>query len=78
MFGFKKMSVVLLGAPRGEHDGHAHAPDEPCPHHSTLEAAGVPVSLADCRNCPNPCEEGALMTRLLRVRRAGPLTARRT
>ncbi|KZV64844.1 hypothetical protein PENSPDRAFT_690430 [Peniophora sp. CONT] len=52
------MSVVLLGAaPRGEHEGHAHKPDEPCPHHSTLEAAGVPVSLADCRNCPNPCEE---------------------
>ncbi|KAF8505675.1 Sucraseferredoxin-like protein [Russula emetica] len=25
---------------------------------STLEAAGVPVSFDDCRNCPNPCEDG--------------------
>ena len=28
--------------------------------HVTLEAAGVPVSFADCRNCPNPCEDGKL------------------
>ncbi|KAI0251304.1 Sucrase/ferredoxin-like-domain-containing protein [Lactifluus subvellereus] len=26
--------------------------------HSALEAAGVPVSFADCRNCPNPCNDG--------------------
>jgi hypothetical protein len=26
--------------------------------HVALEAAGVPVSFADCRNCPNPCEDG--------------------
>ncbi|KAH9179805.1 Sucrase/ferredoxin-like-domain-containing protein [Lactarius sanguifluus] len=26
--------------------------------HGALEAAGVPVSFADCRNCPNPCEDG--------------------
>ena len=26
--------------------------------HFALEAAGVPVSFADCRNCPNPCEDG--------------------
>ncbi|KAI9448135.1 Sucrase/ferredoxin-like-domain-containing protein [Lactarius indigo] len=26
--------------------------------HDALEAAGVPVSFADCRNCPNPCEDG--------------------
>ncbi|KAF8484862.1 Sucrase/ferredoxin-like-domain-containing protein [Russula ochroleuca] len=26
--------------------------------HAALEAAGVPVSFADCRNCPNPCEDG--------------------
>ncbi|THH15386.1 hypothetical protein EW146_g5082 [Bondarzewia mesenterica] len=25
---------------------------------AVLEAAGVPVSFADCRSCPNPCEEG--------------------
>ncbi|KAI0068803.1 hypothetical protein BV25DRAFT_1817720 [Artomyces pyxidatus] len=24
---------------------------------ATLEAAGVPVSFADCRNCPNPCDD---------------------
>ncbi|TFY83933.1 hypothetical protein EWM64_g53 [Hericium alpestre] len=24
---------------------------------AALEAAGVPVSFADCRNCPHPCEE---------------------
>ncbi|KAI0307260.1 Sucrase/ferredoxin-like-domain-containing protein [Multifurca ochricompacta] len=26
--------------------------------HAALEAAGVPVSFADCRNCPNPCNDG--------------------
>lgn len=26
--------------------------------HVALEAAGVPVSFADCRKCPNPCEDG--------------------
>jgi len=26
--------------------------------HVALEAAGVPISFADCRNCPNPCEDG--------------------
>jgi len=26
--------------------------------HAVLEAAGVPVSIADCRSCPNPCEDG--------------------
>ncbi|KAI9512256.1 Sucrase/ferredoxin-like-domain-containing protein [Russula earlei] len=26
--------------------------------HAALEAAGVPVSFADCRYCPNPCEDG--------------------
>ncbi|KAH9045507.1 Sucrase/ferredoxin-like-domain-containing protein [Lactarius pseudohatsudake] len=26
--------------------------------HGALEAAGVPVSFADCRTCPNPCEDG--------------------
>ncbi|KAI0004915.1 Sucrase/ferredoxin-like-domain-containing protein [Russula compacta] len=26
--------------------------------HAALEAAGVPVSFADCRNCPDPCEDG--------------------
>lgn len=25
-----------------------------------LEAAGVPVSEADCRSCADPCDEGAL------------------
>ncbi|KAI0053025.1 hypothetical protein FA95DRAFT_1482489 [Auriscalpium vulgare] len=26
---------------------------------SALEAAGVPVSFADCRNCPNPCDQAS-------------------
>lgn len=32
--------------------------DDPEKTHVALEAAGVPVSFADCRNCPNPCEDG--------------------
>ncbi len=32
--------------------------DDPEQTHGALEAAGVPVSFADCRNCPNPCEDG--------------------
>ena len=32
--------------------------DDPEQTHVALEAAGVPVSFADCRNCPNPCEDG--------------------
>lgn len=30
--------------------------------HGALEAAGVPVSFDDCRNCPNPCEDGKQKT----------------
>jgi hypothetical protein len=26
---------------------------------SDLKAASVPISLADCRICPDPCDEGA-------------------
>jgi hypothetical protein len=32
--------------------------EDPEQTHAALEAAGVPVSFADCRNCPNPCEDG--------------------
>ncbi|KAH9977884.1 Sucrase/ferredoxin-like-domain-containing protein [Lactifluus volemus] len=32
--------------------------NDPEQTHSALEAAGVPVSFADCRNCPNPCSDG--------------------
>ena len=32
--------------------------EDPEQTHAVLEAAGVPVSIADCRSCPNPCEDG--------------------
>lgn len=32
--------------------------EDPEQTHAVLEAAGVPVSFADCRVCPNPCEDG--------------------
>lgn len=32
--------------------------EDPEDTHAALEAAGVPVSFADCRSCPNPCEDG--------------------
>jgi len=32
--------------------------EDPEQTHAALEAAGVPVSFADCRSCPNPCEDG--------------------
>ncbi|KAI0027048.1 Sucrase/ferredoxin-like-domain-containing protein [Vararia minispora EC-137] len=47
MFGFKQLSAILLRPVEVKESAEQ----------SPLEAAGVPVSLADCRNCPNPCEE---------------------
>jgi hypothetical protein len=43
----KRLAAVLL-----------NPTEDPEQTHSALEAAGVPVSFADCRNCPNPCEDG--------------------
>jgi hypothetical protein len=34
------------------------APGDSKQIHAELEAAGVPVSFADCRTCPDPCEDG--------------------
>ncbi|KAJ7904286.1 Sucrase/ferredoxin-like-domain-containing protein [Mycena olivaceomarginata] len=35
--------------------GHGHPPDN---IYTTLTASGIPVAAADCRTCPNPCDEG--------------------
>jgi hypothetical protein len=43
----KRLAAVLL-----------NPAEDPEQAHAALEAAGVPVSFADCRNCPNPCEDG--------------------
>lgn len=43
----KRLAAVLL-----------NPTEDPEQAHAALEAAGVPVSFADCRNCPNPCEDG--------------------
>ena len=43
----KRLAAVLL-----------NPAEDPEQMHAALEAAGVPVSFADCRNCPNPCEDG--------------------
>lgn len=43
----KQLAAVLLN-PMGDSEQT----------HAALEAAGVPVSFADCRNCPDPCEDG--------------------
>lgn len=43
----KRLAAVLL-----------NPTEDPEQTHIALEAAGVPVSFADCRNCPNPCEDG--------------------
>jgi hypothetical protein len=43
----KQLAAVLL-----------NPAEDPEQAHAALEAAGVPVSFADCRNCPNPCEDG--------------------
>ena len=43
----KRLAVILLSPTEDLEQAHA-----------ALEAAGVPVSFADCRNCPNPCEDG--------------------
>ncbi|KAA1466308.1 hypothetical protein DENSPDRAFT_831116 [Dentipellis sp. KUC8613] len=43
----KSLAAILLGPADDDTDESAAA----------LEAAGVPVSFADCRNCPHPCEE---------------------
>ncbi len=43
----KQLAAILLN-PTDDHEQT----------HVALEAAGVPVSFADCRNCPNPCEDG--------------------
>ncbi|TFY55357.1 hypothetical protein EVG20_g9350 [Dentipellis fragilis] len=45
----KSLAAILLGPAEDDVDESAAA----------LEAAGVPVSFADCRNCPHPCEEPA-------------------
>jgi hypothetical protein len=45
----KRLAAVLL-----------NPTDDPEQTHVALEAAGVPVSFAECRNCPNPCEDGKL------------------
>ena len=55
----KRLAAVLL-----------NPAEDPEQMHAALEAAGVPVSFADCRNCPNPCEDGKTLfpfpwTRLL-------------
>jgi hypothetical protein len=43
----KRLAAVLL-----------NPTEDPEQTHVALEAAGVPVSFNDCRNCPNPCEDG--------------------
>lgn len=43
----KRLAAILL-----------NPTEDPEQTHAALEAAGVPVSFADCRNCPNPCEDG--------------------
>ena len=43
----KRLAAVLL-----------NPAEDPEQTHAALEAAGVPVSFADCRNCPNPCDDG--------------------
>ena len=43
----KRLAAVLL-----------NSAEDPEQTHAALEAAGVPVSFADCRHCPNPCEDG--------------------
>jgi hypothetical protein len=43
----KQLAAILL-----------NSAEDPEQAHAALEAAGVPVSFADCRNCPNPCEDG--------------------
>jgi hypothetical protein len=35
--------------------GHDQPPDN---IYTTLTASGIPVASADCRTCPNPCDEG--------------------
>ena len=47
--GLKQMHVELEAAQPTE---------DPKQVHAELGAAGVPVSFVDCRNCPNPCEDG--------------------
>ena len=34
---------------------------------SDLKAASVPISFADCRICPDPCNEGALYSGVIRI-----------
>jgi hypothetical protein len=50
----KRLAAVLL-----------NPTEDPEQTHAALEAAGVPVSFADCRNCPNPCEDGKYSKTLL-------------
>ena len=47
----KRLAAVLL-----------NPAEDPEQMHAALEAAGVPVSFADCRNCPNPCEDGKTLS----------------
>ncbi|KAG6833789.1 hypothetical protein H0H87_001221 [Tephrocybe sp. NHM501043] len=47
MYRFRQLQNLLLGAE-----------DDPTLLHAQLQAAAVPVTDADCRNCSDPCEEG--------------------
>lgn len=60
MYSFRKLQAIILG-----HDDdcdHDHEKDALC---STLRASDVPVSLADCRSCSDPCDLGILANLLL-------------
>lgn len=57
MYSFRRLQAIILG-----HDDdcdHDHEKDALC---STLRASDVPVSLADCRSCSDPCDLGILPT----------------
>ena len=40
---------------------------------SDLKAASVPISFADCRICPDPCDEGALYSDVIHISQSNVL-----
>lgn len=53
MYSFRKLQAIVLG--HADDCDHDHEKDALC---STLKASDVPVSLADCRSCSDPCDLG--------------------
>jgi hypothetical protein len=58
MIRLQRPAVNSSEDPKKQRHAELEVPGDSKHIHAELEAAGVPVSFADCRTCPDPCEDG--------------------